>query len=344
MHSRILRNNHLTTIVLLVAVLALIFVDGCGSNKLLVVYTSVDQPFAEPVLNYYQQLTGIKVLAVYDTEAAKTVGLVNRLRAEAAAPKADIFWSSEFAHSISLAREGLFAEYAPASATDIPAQFKDPLNRWTGACLRARVFIVNNQLATESLPTRLEEILQPSRPENQLTVAYPLFGTTNTHAAALYSMHGEAGMLDFFSKLKEQKAYIADSNGKVRDRVVAGQSLIGLTDTDDALVAIKRGAPVQMIFPDQGENGQGTLVIPNTAAMIKNCRNPENAKKFLDFITSALGEKALINNSEGYFSLRRSEESQPDWIPAQGIKPLQLSLDQIADSIASASSALKEIF
>lgn len=344
MRNKMLRNNHLTTLLLTIVVFALVFVDGCDSGKQLVVYTSVDQPFAEPVLEYYEKLTGVKVLAVYDTEAAKTVGLANRLRAETAAPKADVFWSSEFAHTIRLAREGIFSSYAPASATDIPSQFKDPQNRWTGACLRARVFIVNNQLASESLPTSVDDLLKPDWQEGQATVAFPMFGTTNTHAAAIYAMHGKDCMLNFFKTLKEQKAFVADSNGKVRDRVVNGQSLIGLTDTDDAMVAIKRGNPVKMIFPDQSENQPGTLVIPNTAAMIKNCRNPENARAFIDFITSELGEKALIKNSEGFFSIRSDGESQPDWIPASGIKPLALTPDQIADSIASATLALKEVF
>jgi iron(III) transport system substrate-binding protein len=339
-----LRNNHLTTLLLSIVVMALVFVDGCDSSKQLIVYTSVDQPFAEPVLAYYEKLTGVKILAVYDTEAAKTVGLVNRLRAEANSPKADVFWSSEFAHTIRLAREGIFSPYAPASATDIPAQFKDPQNLWTGACLRARVFIVNDKLASESLPSSVEDLLKPDWQEGQATIAFPMFGTTNTHAAALLAMHGKDAMLDFFKTLKAQKAFIADSNGKVRDRVVNGQSLIGLTDTDDAMVAIKRGNPVKMIFPDQRDDQPGTLVIPNTAAMIKNCPNPENAAAFLDFITSELGEKALIKNSEGFFSIRAGRESQPDWIPDSGIKALALTPDQIADGIASASLALKEVF
>jgi iron(III) transport system substrate-binding protein len=60
-----------------------------------VIYTSVDQVFSEPVLTAFQKKTGIKVKALYDIEAAKTVGLVNRLIAEKSNPKPDVFWNSE---------------------------------------------------------------------------------------------------------------------------------------------------------------------------------------------------------------------------------------------------------
>ncbi|MBT4397838.1 MAG: hypothetical protein HOD37_00055 [Bacteroidetes bacterium] len=56
---------------------------ACTSrNDALIVYVSVDQNYAEPVLKKFEQQTGIRVLAVYDLEASKTTGLVNRILAE----------------------------------------------------------------------------------------------------------------------------------------------------------------------------------------------------------------------------------------------------------------------
>ncbi|MGM0601381.1 MAG: extracellular solute-binding protein [Candidatus Rifleibacteriota bacterium] len=326
-------------------ILFALLVCGCGNQNEVVIYTSVDQPFAEPVLQEFSQKTGIKVRPVFDTEAAKTVGLVNRIRAEDKAVKADIFWSSEFAHSMQLAQEGYFASYVPASATDIPAKFRCPDNLWTAFGLRARVFLVHKEkLAPASYPSSINDLLDPAWEPEQITVAVPLFGTTNTHAAAIWTIDGQKAMMDFFETLKENKAAYVDGNASTRDRVVNGSSLVGLTDTDDALVAIKKGAPVKMVFPDQGENQPGTLVIPNTVSMLKNCPNPENAKKFIDFITSAKGEKILIDKSEGFFSVRKNNETQPDWIPASGIKSLEISFEEVSRAVGSASKVLKEYF
>jgi iron(III) transport system substrate-binding protein len=205
--------------------------------------------------------------------------------------------------------------------------------------------LVNTEkLQPASYPTSIQDILSPEWDAEQITIAMPLFGTTNTHAAALWTLEGRQAMMDFFKTLKENKAAYVDGNASTRDRVVNGSSLIGLTDTDDALVAIKKGAPVKMIFPDQGEHQPGTLVIPNTVSMLKNCPNPQNAKRFIDFITSAQGEKILIDKSEGFFSVRQNDETQPDWIPEGGIKSLEISFAQVSKAVGSASKVLKEYF
>ncbi|MHB1317021.1 MAG: hypothetical protein ACYCYF_00205, partial [Anaerolineae bacterium] len=52
---------------------------ACHDNTpRVVVYCSRDQLYAEPVLQAFEQESGIRVEAIYDTGATKTVGLVNR--------------------------------------------------------------------------------------------------------------------------------------------------------------------------------------------------------------------------------------------------------------------------
>lgn len=307
-----------------------------------VVYTSVDQPFAEPIFAEFTRQTGVKVKPVFDTEAAKTVGLANRLRAESAAPTADVFWSSEFAHTIRLAREGLFESYAPASATDLPSIYRDSNNFWTCAGLRARVMIVSNSLEDSRLPSDTSRLVDPSWKPGEITVARPLFGTTNTQAAAMYAAGGEEKLRSFFTKMKENGAAFVDGNATTRDRVVAGTSLVGMTDTDDAVVAIKRGAAVKMVFPGEGDDM--ALVIPNTAALIKNGPNPAAGRMFIDFITSAEGEKQLVKLADGFFPIRKDTDVELNWLPKDGVAAQKVSFEQIADSLASATVIMRELF
>jgi iron(III) transport system substrate-binding protein len=58
--------------------------------KEVVVHTSFDQPFSEPIFKGFEKRSGIKVLAVYDTEETKSTGVVNRLVAEARQPQAEV--------------------------------------------------------------------------------------------------------------------------------------------------------------------------------------------------------------------------------------------------------------
>lgn len=102
--------------------LALLFFAGvnCRMEKVeeqqVVIYTSLDKVFSEPVLEAFEKETGIKVLAVYDSEATKTTGLVNRLIAEKSSPRADVFWNSETGRTIILKQKGVLAKYLSPSA------------------------------------------------------------------------------------------------------------------------------------------------------------------------------------------------------------------------------------
>ena len=79
------------------AVIGCVTLAGCKdgtesrSPTQVVVYTSVDDVFARPIAQRFEQETGIMVLLVPDTEETKSAGLLNRLIAEKNRPQADVF-------------------------------------------------------------------------------------------------------------------------------------------------------------------------------------------------------------------------------------------------------------
>ena len=56
---------------------------GCASRprERVVLYCSVDDVYARPIVTELAERTGITIDAIYDVEAAKTAGLANRIRA-----------------------------------------------------------------------------------------------------------------------------------------------------------------------------------------------------------------------------------------------------------------------
>ena len=76
-----------------------------------VVYVSADEYVARPILELFEQRTGIEVRALFDTEATKTTGLVTRLHSEQARPRADLFWSSECFGMIQLQQQGVLGRF-----------------------------------------------------------------------------------------------------------------------------------------------------------------------------------------------------------------------------------------
>jgi len=285
--------------------------DAADSGSV-VVYTSVDEVFAEPICKQFEQATGITVKLVPDAEETKSTGLLNRLIAEKGRPQADVFWSGDPVRAAVLKSKGVSAAYRSPAAAGLPLEFSDPGHHWTCFSARARVLLYNKDLVPEDRkPTSIDDFAN-SRFRDKACIANPLFGTTSMHAAALFQTLGDEAAKAFFHSLADNGVKILSSNGEVRRRVVLGQFAIGLTDTDDVNVAIGEGKPVGFVYPDA--HGMGTLVVPNAAVLIAAAPHGENGKKFIDYLLRPETETALANSEAAQMPLRPGVEV-PDGFP-----------------------------
>ena len=312
--------------------------------KEVVIYTSVDQIYSEPVLDRFEMETGIKVKAVYDVEAAKTTGLVNRLIAEKNRPLADVWWNGEIAQTILLKEVGVLTEYTSPEAEGIPSAYVDPDGFWTGFGGRARVLLVNTELiSVDDYPTSIFDLTSGAYDAENIGIAYPIFGTTATHIAALYESIGAEETALYFTDLKDSGVRVLDGNGVVRDLVADGELVMGLTDTDDSVGAIERGAPVEMVFLDQGESQMGTLKIPNTVAMVNGGPNTEQAKLLIDYLLSEKTVGELVESGWFQLPLRELEVDQ-EYFDASNIKGMDVNYVEIYGFIEQAKREMAEIF
>jgi iron(III) transport system substrate-binding protein len=206
------------------------------------------------------------------------------------------------------------------------------------------VIIVNTDLVPDAeMPSSIYDFLDPTYPAEQIGIAYPLFGTTSTHAAALYAFLSPEDGKAFFEQLQERGIQIVDGNSVVRDLVASGQMAFGLTDTDDACGAIERGAPVRIIFPDQGSGSIGTLIIPNTIGLIAGSPNSEVGKELIDYLLSTEVEEAMILSGWSHIALRKVEVEQT-CLEDVSIQGMTVSLNDVYDQLEKVQSELAEIF
>ncbi len=315
------------TVVFLLLVLS---ITGCERGPQVVVYTSHDRNLSEPILDAFTEETGIRVKTVYDTEASKTTGLFNRLLAEKDKPRADVFWNNEVARTIALKNEDVLERYISPSAEGLDPRYRDPQGYWTGFAARARVFIVNTERATEDeMPAGLDDFSDP-RWKGQAAIADPHFGTTGTHFAALVSTWSSDPFRHWLQRLRDNEVAVLPGNAQVKDKVARGKYVWGLTDTDDANGAILDGKPVRMVFPDQGEHGRGTLLIPNTVALVKGGPNPEHGKKLIDFLLSAQVEAKLAAGRGAQIPLRTGVKGPQNIPPLSDLQLMDVDYRLVA--------------
>ena len=326
-----------------VAVSLLVLAVGCSgessdpptspSGGRVVVYSSVDEVFAEPILKQFAAETGIEVSLVPDTEETKSTGLLNRLIAEKGRPQADVFWSGDPVRAAILKAKGVSTAYQSDAAEGLPSGFSDSDHHWTCFSARARVIIYNTDLVAKGdVPTSIHDLADP-RFRGKACMANPLFGTTSMHVAALFQAMGDQKAKEFMQSLVDNEVKILSSNGEVRRRVANGDFAIGLTDTDDVHVAMTEGKPVDFVYPDA--DGIGTLVMPNAVVLIADGPNPEAGKQVINYLLKAETEAALARGEAAQMPLR-AEVDLPEGFRFQSVANLStMAVDygELADTL-----------
>jgi len=320
---------------------------GCWfhSGPEVVVYTALDSEFSEPVFGDFTAKTGIAVRAKFDVESTKTVGLTEALMAERNRPRCDLFWNNEILNTLRLQKQGLLSAYHPPVAESYPAMYRSADGNWHGFAARARVLIVNTDLlpVEGERPESIRDLADPKWVA-QAGIAKPLFGTTATHAACLFAHWGDDEAKAFFRKIKSNQVKICSGNKQVALEVAAGQLAFGLTDTDDAIIEVEKGRPVAIVYPDQGDDGLGTLFIPNTLAIIAGGPNPRSARRLVDYLLSPEVEKKLAAGPSAQIPLNPEVDAEVRVETPQTVKAMPVDFEAAAERWDAAYEFLRDEF
>jgi len=308
-----------------------------------VAYVALDREFSEPVLQDFTSETGIPVVPKFDIESTKTVGLVNELLRERNRPRCDVFWNNEILHTLRLEREGLLDAYLSPAAEPFPADVRSANGHWYGFAARARVIIVNTELVPDAERPRTVAELADPRWQGRVGLAKPLFGTTATHAAVLFSKLGTEPARNFFREVKTN-ARIMSGNKQVAVAVGRGQLAWGVTDTDDAFIEIEQARPVAIVFPDQAEGEAGCLFIPNSLCLLRNAPHPEAARKLIDYLLRAEVEQRLAQGESGQFPLNPQVLAKPKHAGDVPLRRMEVDFRAAADAWDAAAVWLREEF
>ena len=301
------------------------------SSPEVVVYTSEDQVFSEPVLRDFERTSGIKVRAVYDTEETKSTGVALRIVAERDRPQADVFWANEPLRTVMLQQQGLLEAYHSPGAEGIPVRYRDPDGHWTGFAARARVIVYNtSEVKAGEAPSSVRDLVDP-RWKGRAGLANPLFGTTTTQVAALVALWGEPAARKFLDGIKANGVKLVTSNGEAKDLVASGELAWAFTDTDDASEAVEQHKPVAVVYPDQ--TGIGTLVMPNAVALARGAPHSEPGKKLIDYLLSRQVEEKLAKSTAAQMPLRPDVPVPPNVKPVSTIKDMAVTYSSLGKTI-----------
>ena len=271
---------------IVMALVLVLVISGCssgskGDENSLTIYTARSESLNNAVIPSFEEETGIKV----DIVVAGTGELLKRVESEKNNPQGDILWAAD--ETMLSSKQEFFEKYVSPEDEYMLDEFKNKSGYFSPAFADPTVFIVNKNLIGEIPMEGFEDLLNPEL-KGKISFGDPTASSSafQSLAAMLYAMGDGDPMSDKAWDFVEEfvdnlDGKISGSSGQVHKGVADGEYPVGLTWEDPVVQYVKNGAPVEVIFPEEGAIFPGESV-----QIIKDTKNLENAKKFVDYLLS----------------------------------------------------------
>ncbi|WP_297965156.1 ABC transporter substrate-binding protein [uncultured Anaerovibrio sp.] len=308
---------------------------GSDENKV-VIYCPHPLAFINPLVEEFEKESGVKVEVV----AAGTGELLKRVESEKANPLADIFWGGSL--STVKPKAALFEEYRSVNEDHIQKDFKNVEGSITRFTDIPSVIMINTNLIGDVKVEGYEDLLNPAL-KGRIAFADPSKSSSSYEHLInmLYAMgKGDPDKgWDYVTNLaKNLDGKLLSGSSAVYKGVADGEYAVGLTFEEGGAKYVADGAPVKLVYMKEG-----VISKPDGIYIIKNAKHMENAKKFIDFITSKKAQ-TLITQQLHRRSVRDDVDAPVGLLPKAEIKSITDNEEVVNKNKKAWLDKFKDIF
>jgi len=213
-----------------------------------------------------------------------TGDLAARLIAESAAPRNDVIWGEALTNMLD---PRIAAELAPVVSPNIarlPPRYRAADGKWFATTGYLAALCVNTEaLASQHLPmpASWEDLAKPVYKGQVVMPAPQSSGTGYMIVSAILQGLGAEKGWPLLKGIAANVAQFTESGSSPCKLARTGEFPIGVSFAFVAMQSIKQGFPLKMVIPS-GEVGYEL----EASALMKNAKNPADARRFLDWIAS----------------------------------------------------------
>ena len=259
-------------------------VGAAADAQSITVYTAHAPEIYQEIVPRFEDATGISV----DLVQAGSGDVVQRARAEAANPIADVIWS--IGGEALEANSDLLEPYQPAEYEMINPLYLGGTN-WLPYTAIPMAFIVNTDLVPEGEePTSWADLADPNWQGRVAFAGADVSGSAFIQMATVLHVLGEEDGWPLFEQMMDN-FIVTGSSGAVPRGTADGEYAVGLTLEEAAYRYVTGGAPVKIIYPEEG-----TYAGADAVALVKDGPNPDGGKAFIDFVLSAEIQGFLVDS------------------------------------------------
>ena len=265
----------------------------------LVVYTSRNEQLLKPLFDRYTEQTGTKITYLTD----KAPPLMERLKAEGSRSPADVLVTVDAGNLWQATNLDLLQPVnSERLEKNIPANLRDPENRWFGLSGRARTIIHNPTTAPAAMLSTNEDLADPKW-QGRLCLR-----TSNS----VYNQSLVATMMASLGADKTEqvvKGWVANlaaapmaSDNEVIDAIAAGRCDVGIVNTYYLGRALRKNAdlPVTVFWPNQAEGERGAHVNVSGIGVTKHAPHPEAAIALIEWLSDGQAQELFASENLEY--------------------------------------------
>lgn len=277
---------------------------GCGNNKsadsvnneaasakakeevqTLTVYSAGPDGLAANIQQAFEEKTGIKVEMFQGT----TGKILSRLEAEKNNPVADIVVLASVASMDGLKESNQLLSYQEAeNASKMNRDWSDAEGYYYGYSASA-LGIAYNTKNTKDIPTEWTDLAKPEW-QGKMNIPDPSLSGSAVDFIYGYT-EAEKTAWDTIQLWKNNGLQVNGANKEALDAVITGDKNATISGVDYmAYKAKASGEPVEIVYPKSG-----TVVSPRAVAIMKDAKNVEGAKAYVNFLLSDEGQKLVTD-------------------------------------------------
>ncbi len=255
----------------------------------IVLYTTRSEALINNVLaGFNEQYPEIGVVVVRGSNSA----LGARILEERANPQANVFVNSDTLTMENLGENDVFVPNDSPVVASIPEQYRADDGSWAALTLRGRIIMYNTDLlSADEVPTSLAGLADPQW-QGRLGSANTTNGAMMGTIVALNRMVGEDATIDWLRGLVANETLFSGSHTDIRRAVGTGEVALGLVNHYYYFLSLAEGAPVGIVWPDQGDDEPGLIVNSTNIGILQGTDGTELelSRLFVDFMLSETGQ------------------------------------------------------
>lgn len=287
----------------------------------LVIYSPNSDSEINAVIPAFEKATGIKVIL----QSMGTGDVLARLEAEKENPQADINWGA-----VNLGywtdHQDLYEYYVSPNDKNLPEAYQSYNGYFTYTKLSGSAALLLNLDVFDELGLNADEFTGYKDllwPELKGKIAMGDPTASSSAWAELTNMLLVMGdepydekAWDFVAQFVDQlNGSIISSSSQIYKATADGEYAVGVSYEDPCVSLLEDGATnLKVVYPEEG-----SVWLPSGVAIVKGCKNLENAKKFVDFLISEEGQQCYAETTIRPV-LASVENTSPNMPPFSSLK------------------------